>query len=379
MHRIARWGFWSALGLLLYTYGIFPLVTLARGRLVRQPVHRGDATPTVSFIIAAYNEEANIVGKLDNLFALDYPRSHLRVIVASDGSDDQTNDLVARYPAAEVQLLALPRRGKNYAINSAAAIAAGELLVFSDADSILEPDALRVLVAPFADPLVGGVGGDHRHPPTGEGEAGERAYWNADRLLKDAQSRSGSTTSVTGSLYAIRRGLYRPVPAGVLDDFFNLTSVLRAHRRMVFEPRAVAHGPIAASLQSEFRRKVRMTTRGLRTIWLARALLNPFAYGTLAVQLASHRALRWLASLPLLVLATTAPLLWGQGRIYQLATVGQLGLHVAAALGFLLRATPVGQLRMLRLPLFVDMVHVAGLLALLRLLRGRQQDVWTRQ
>jgi cellulose synthase/poly-beta-1,6-N-acetylglucosamine synthase-like glycosyltransferase len=379
MQLIARWLFWGSLGLIIYTYIGFPLLNALRGTLRPRPIKRGAEMPSISMIVAAYNEGAVIVKKLDNTFALNYPRERIQIVVASDGSDDGTNDLVAGYGAPEVHLLVLPRQGKNRTLNDAVAAATGDILVFSDADSMLAPDALRHLVAPFVDPEVGGVGGDfHYASDRGEGE-GERTYWSFDRTLKQLQSRAGSITSATGQIYAMRQSLFKPLPLGVTDDFFTSIQVPAAHRRLVFEPQALAYGPVAASSKAEFRRKVRVMTAGLRGVWMVRRVLNPFEYGFFAIQLWSHKVLRRLMVLPLIVLCASALVLWPFGWLYQLAAIGQLGLHGAGLLGFLLRKTRLGQSKVLSLPFFFDMVNAAAIVALVNLIRGERHDIWVPQ
>jgi cellulose synthase/poly-beta-1,6-N-acetylglucosamine synthase-like glycosyltransferase len=373
------WLFWGAVGLIIYTYAGFPLLALVRGLVRPRPVRHGDDLPGVTMIIAAYNEEAVIADKLTNTQALDYPPSLLKVIVASDGSSDATNSLVREFDAPNVQLLALPRQGKNRTLNAAVAAADSDILVFSDADSMLKPDALRQLVAPFTDPDVGGVGGDYHYASDGMEGGGERTYWSFDRVLKQLQSRSGSMTSATGQIYAMRRALFRPMPDGVTDDFFTSVQVPAAHKRLVFAPHAVAYGPVAATAKAEFRRKVRVMTAGLRGVWLVRQLLNPFAYGYFAVQLFSHKVLRRLMVLPLLVIGVTAPMLWRQSWLYRFITMGQAALHMAALLGFALRHTSIGRNKALSLPFFFDMVNVAALAALWNLVRGTRHDIWVPQ
>lgn len=377
--QTSRWLFWSALSLILYTYFIFPVVVLLRGLLRPRPVKKREHFPPVSLIVAAYNEASVIIQKLDNILALDYPRERLEVIVASDGSDDGTVELVEGYNALEVRLLTLPRQGKNQALNCAVDVASGDILVFSDVDSMFAPDALRHLVAPFADPQVGGVAGDYRHDPGPVGGTNERDYWSIERRLKWLQSRGGSMTSAWGPIYAIRRSHYAPIPTGVTDDYFTSVQVLAAHERLVYEPQAVATGPVADSAQSEFRRKVRIITAGLRGVWAMRCLFNPLEYGFIAIQLFSHKLLRRLMIIPLLVLGITAPPLWSRSWFYKLATVGQVGFHGAALLGFLLQETALGHRKLLRLPFFFDMVYTAAGMALFNLVRGTRHDIWETQ
>lgn len=195
--------FWSALGIIVYTYGLFPLITLLRGFLWRTPYRSAEITPSVSLIIAAYNEAQSIGAKLDNVLALAYPRDKLEVIVASDGSTDGTDEIVRGYAAHGIRLLSLPRRGKAPALNAAVAAATGEILVFSDANSMYAPDAIRALVHPFADPTVGGVAGNQvylKEKDSNRSGSGEQSYWNFDRKLKQFQSEAGNAISATGDL-----------------------------------------------------------------------------------------------------------------------------------------------------------------------------------
>jgi cellulose synthase/poly-beta-1,6-N-acetylglucosamine synthase-like glycosyltransferase len=363
----------------LYTYLGFPLLIALRALLWPQRIKRDSYTPTVSLILPVHNEAAIITAKLDNTFALDYPRTHLEVIVASDGSNDGTHELVAQYEVPGMRLLELPRQGKNRTINAAVTTATGDVLVFTDADNMLAPKALRYLVAPFCDPTVGGVSGDYGHAAQANKGIGERVYWSLERKLKRLQSRAGSVTSAAGPNYAIRRHLFTPIPVGVNDDFFTSVQVHAAHYRLIFEPRSVACGPVEDSPRAEFCRKVRIITGGLRAVWQVRHLLNPVAYGFFAVQLLSHKLLRRLMVLPLTVLAVAAPLLWMHGWPYKLVTMSQLGLHGFGLLGLLLCKTHLGRLKGLRLPFFFALVNLACLVALYSLLRRRQYDMWIPQ
>lgn len=375
----ALWVFWGSIGFILYTYIGFPLLVALRGLLRPRPVQAAAHTPMVSLIIAAYNEADVIIRKLENAHALDYPHEQLEIIVASDGSNDGTAELVANYDSPLVRLVTLPRQGKNRTLNTVVPQARGEILVFSDADSMLEPVALHNLIAPFADPEVGGVAGDFHYTADLEEGAGEQAYWSLDRVLKQLESQGGNVTSATGQLYAVRRELFATLPSSVTDDFYTSTQAPAAHQRLVFEPKAMAYGAIAASSDAEFRRKVRVMTRGLRGVWLMRRLLNPFEHGFYAVQLMSHKVFRRLVGIPLLAMLLSAPLLWRRGWFYQLATLGQLGLHGAAGLGYLLRNNRLGKHKLLSLPFFFDMVNIAALIAAGNLLRGRRFDVWDAQ
>jgi cellulose synthase/poly-beta-1,6-N-acetylglucosamine synthase-like glycosyltransferase len=385
---IAETVFWGAIGLAAWTYVLFPACLCLRARLWPRPHRVADATPRVSLVICAYNEAAGIASRLENALALDYPADRLEVIVASDGSSDGTDAIVRGFAPRGVRLLALPRQGKIPALNAAAAAATGEVLVFSDANSIYEPGALRALLRPFADPDVGGVAGDQRYLRPGrraDGADGERAYWDLDRQLKRWQSAAGSVTSATGAIHAVRAELFRAVPPGVTDDFWISTNVVAQGRRLVFAEDAAAWEPATPSSGHEFRRKVRVMTRGLRGVLLMRELLDPFRHGFYSVQLFSHKVLRRLAVLPLAAILLATPWLWSSGPFYRAAALAQAAFYAAAALGALL---PEGALRavwlrtpakLLALPVFFCMVNAAAGLAALNVLRGHRIDAWEPQ
>ena len=372
--------FWSIVALIVYTYLLFPLLVLVRGRFRRRPYRCGDATPTVSAIVVVHNEESVIGAKLRSLLSQDYPAHKLEVLVASDGSNDATNHVVSGFAPRGVALLPLPRRGKIPALNTAVKSATGEVLVFSDANSIFAPGAIRALVRPLADPRIGGVAGDQRYlDDCAKGNAGERTYWNFDRMLKKAQSAAGSVTSATGAIYAIRRSLFRPVPPAVTDDFAISTGVIAQGYRLVFAPEAVAYEPAAAESGVEFGRKARVITRGLRGLLVRRTLLNPFRYGFYAIQLFSHKVLRRLVVIPLLLLLPLSVLLWTHGLPYQIALLGQIGLYGCGLLGMMLEGTPWGRGKVLALPLFFCLVNWASLVAAVNVVRGHRIDLWEPQ
>lgn len=371
--------FWTAAGLVAYTYAVFPAMILARAKLRPVPYRSDDITPTVSLLVAAYNERGSIGAKIDNSLNLDYPSGLLEVIVASDGSDDGTNEIVAEYAGRGVRLLPLPRGGKAAALNAAVEASSGEILVFSDANSIYAPDAIRRLVRPFADATVGGVAGNQRYRPGTTSDAttaGERTYWDFDRVLKEAESRAGSTISATGAMYAIRRSLFSGVPVGITDDFAVSTSVIAQGQRLVFAPDAVAWEAVASSGGEEWGRKVRIITRGLRGVVERRALLDPMRYGFYSLQLLSHKVLRRLMGVPLLAMAVLAPTLWAHGPVYRVASIGQALVYGLGVVGLLLGRRGLGRRRILAVPGFFIMVNAAAMTAAWNVLRGRRIDRW---
>jgi len=275
--------------------------------------------------------------------------------------------------------LILPRQGKNRTLNAGVSASRGEILVFTDADTIMDREALKLLVETFDDPSIGAVGGDYRYMVPGASVTGENAYWSYDRFWKSLQSRAGSMTSATGQIFAIRRSLFNPIPEKLVDDFYTSVQAPAAHKRLIFEPRAIAYGPMANSNEAEFDRKVRVITGGLRSVWKMRALLNPLSYGFYAIQLLTHKVLRRLLFIPFLLTFLIAPMLWFQGEIYYFAAIGQFIVHGAAAMGYLLRNTRLGRMKALKLSLFFDVINVASAVALVNLATGARHDIWKPQ
>lgn len=381
----AWWVFWASLASVGYAYVGFPMVAVIRGLLRREERYDHAATPTVSVVIAAHNEGAVISSKLANILALDYPRDRLAVVVASDGSTDETAARVLAAGSDRVRLLDLPRRGKGPTLNDAVAASPGEILVFTDADVVTPPEAMRHLIAPFADPRVGAVAAEKRDREDGDtGTA--RVSWRARRTVRQMLSRGGSVSGAQGHLYALRRELYRPLPPDVVDDFAIPAQALLAGRRLVYAPGAIV-SPLPGAFATDaprtvqFRRRVRLTALWLRALWAVRELLNPLRHGFFAFQLLSHKLLRRLLFFPLIALVPASAALRHRDRFYGAAMVGQLAFHGVALLAAALPRRRGRAWRVLRAPYRFDVPHAAAAVAVARLTRGRGADdtAWTPQ
>jgi cellulose synthase/poly-beta-1,6-N-acetylglucosamine synthase-like glycosyltransferase len=335
--------FWVAVGLIVYAHLGYPLVlwalTRARGRAAGTPPHEEPAQPLppVSLIIPAYDEEAVIGGKVAEALALDYPRDLLEVIVASDGSGDRTAGR-AREAGADL-VLDLPPGGKIAAQNAAAREARGEILAFSDANSRWDPGALHRLVRPFRDPAVGYACGQVRFV----NEAGdnlEGAYWRYEMALREMESDLAGVTAGNGAIYAVRREAYIELePSGSHDLSFPFAMVKRG-RRSVYEPDARAEEKMVPSLEGEFARKRRMMV-GLWDIVVGEGMLSPRGYPPLyALEIASHRLLRYLTPLLHLVALGANLALLGEGWVYVATLVLQGALLAAALAGRSVGALP---------------------------------------
>ena len=378
--RVAAATFWVAAGITIWTFALYPLTLLVRSRLRPRPLTAQGCVPTVTIIVAAHNEEKVIGEKLANIRRLTYPRDLLEVIIASDGSDDATNAIVDQ-AGATFRLLRLPRSGKARALEAAVSQARGEVLVFTDADSLVAPDALQALVSSFADPTVGGVAGHQRYRSSDSDDSeGERGYWAIETLLKRLGSNAGNAVAASGSLYAIRRRFFRPIPPGVNDDYFLSAGVIHQGSRLVYEPRAVVEVQPAGSLRDEFTRKVRVMSRAFRTELYLKALLDPRVHGFYSVQILSQKILRRAAAVPLFALALSSLAASQRGVIYRLAASVQVLVYGAGLVGWLAQERLDGRLRRaLALPAYLLMVNVAGMVALWKVIRGRRIELWTNQ
>jgi cellulose synthase/poly-beta-1,6-N-acetylglucosamine synthase-like glycosyltransferase len=361
----------------------FAVLVVIVGAVLNRKVRKKPITPDISVIIAAYNEEDSIAERLDNVLALDYPPEKLEIIIASDGSSDDTERIVACYEDRGVKLLSLPRRGKIHALNDAVATATGEILVFSDANSIYEKKALRELAANFSDPKVGGVGGNTIYTTDANADScseGENLYWSYDKWLKEMESKTGSIISAHGAIYAIRRSLYLPqTDSAVTDDFAISTSIVEQGHRLVFEREARAYEVAIPAAEREFWRKVRMMTRGLRGVMIRKKLLNPFRYGFYSVILFTHKLLRRLVAFMLLVLLASSVALYSHNMFYSLFAAAQIAFYILAGIGYLLRDQRLGKVKLLYIPFFYCLANSAALIAFMNILRGHQIERWEPQ
>ncbi len=375
-----NWIFWAGLATLAYVYVGYPLLLRVLAALgLGRGVARGPGEPMVTLVVSAYNEAGVIAAKLDNCLALDYPRDRLEVLVVSDASTDGTDAIVEGF-GPPVRLLRMTSRGgKTAGLNAAVAVARGDVIVFSDANAMYLPDAVRQLVANFADPGVGAAIGESRYV-IGEQDAStesENTYWSYEIQVKLLESRLGSVVGGDGAIYAIRKALYRELAPGDLSDFVNPLQIVAQGYRVVYEPRAISYEGGAEGYGAEFRRKVRIVNRAWRATWKMRALLNPLRTGFFAVEFLSHKVLRWLVPWLLLAVLGANLALAGAGPVYAWLLAGQLACYALAALGFLLVRLRGDPGRIAGIPYYFCLVNIASLVALVQVFAGRQYTTWT--
>jgi len=371
---------WGALAILLYAYFGYPLLLALIGTVRRpRPIAAHDIRPTVTMVLAAWNEEAVIGEKIENTLAQEYPPGLLDLIVVSDGSTDKTDEIVRGYAerTGRVRLLhTRGREGKSVALNIGVPQARGEIVVLTDANAIFQPEAVARLVAPFADSRVGAVSGQLRYRGAeGIGE-GEGVYWKYEQAVKRAESRLHSLLGANGSIYAIRRELFRPVHPRDVNDFRIPYQALLEGQAVVLEPEAVSFEHTAGSLGSEYRRKVRIMARAI-PMMLA-LLLPTLVRGRLLVlwQLLSHKLLREVQGV--FFLFALAGAAWGITRGDLSLTVflgAQAALYLLGIIGWVV--PPRARVRPLRLAAHFDMIALASAAALWLWLTGGVRATWT--
>jgi cellulose synthase/poly-beta-1,6-N-acetylglucosamine synthase-like glycosyltransferase len=368
--------FWCLVTLIGIAFVGFPVAVLVLGALLRRRCAVGDGTPSVSVVIAAYNEAGGIRAKIENALRQDYPADRLDVIVVDDGSTDGTSEAVSLVTEPRVRHIRLASRGgKVGALNEALAHVRNDIVVLTDANSEFEGDAVRMLVRSFSDPAVGGVCGNQLNRPGRSALAkGEQLYWEYDKLLKRMESWSGSIVAADGSIYAIRREHIERIPLGVTDDFFLSTGVVRQGRRLVFDADARAFEDALERRGDHYRRRVRITEQALLSLWSRRELLNPFRTGVYAFVLAGHKVVRRLAAPAFLLLVPVSAAVARHGSVYRLVFLGLSVLVLLGAFGLVTRGRVHAKL--LAAPYYFALGCVATTVGVARFLLGRRSLMW---
>ena len=370
--------FWLSVAALGYTYVGYPLVLEVVSRLRTRPVRRRDAEPSVSIIITAYNEERDLAAKLENTLALDYPQDKLEIIVASDCSNDRTDEIAAAFAARGVRLhRQVERRGKTAAQNAAVEIARGEITLFSDATTLYRPDVLRVMMPDFADPEVGCVAGRlvYVDPTASTVGAGAQSYWGYETFLKERESRIVSLIGVSGCLYAVRRAAYVPLYEEACSDFIIATKMVEQGLRAVYEPGAVCTEETNRRVDKELRMRVRVIAQTLTDLWRHRAMMNPWRSGFYAVQLISHKVMRYLAPLFLLACLGSSATLAPRSTFYLVLFVAQLAFYTLALVAWMLERAGIHN-RLLAMPQYFVLANLASLIGFYKFARGERYASW---
>lgn len=379
--------FWLSLFLIFYTflgYGIllFVLVRIKRffGKKSTHRVADPSSLPTLTIVVAAYNEEGIIAQKIRNTLSLDYPKHLLNIIFVTDGSSDRTSEIVSQYPAIKLMHSA-ERKGKINAIHRVMETISTEIVVFTDANTFLNHLALLNITRHYVDPQVGAVSGEKRvsMDASADATAGEGFYWKYESMLKKWDSELYSVVGAAGELFSVRRSLYQPVPEDtILDDFMISLRIAGQGYRIVYEPEAYAVEQSSENMEEERKRKIRISAGGIQSILRLLPLLNPFRYPVLSFQYVSHRVLRWTLT-PLALIAAiflNIALFW-QSRepAYGLILAAQGLFYSMALAGWLFERKSI-KIKALFVPYYFCMMHYAVFAGFFRFLTGKQSAAW---
>jgi cellulose synthase/poly-beta-1,6-N-acetylglucosamine synthase-like glycosyltransferase len=379
--------FWVCFAIVAYVYAGYPLLLWMGVFGRRVDSRRADVAasnsapeemlPLVTVIVAAHNEEAAIAAKIRNVLAADYPRERVEILIGSDGSSDRTEEIVRRYAGEGVGLISFPQQmGKSAIQNGLVAVASGDILVFSDADCEFGAGAVRMLVGHFADARVGLVTAAPRYLNSGETAItrNESAYLRYESWIREEESRRGILAMASGSLFAMRPGLWRPLNRELGDDFELPLRVVEAGLRNVLERGAVTVTRLSqVDVAAMFRLKVRIISKDFRALQSYGALLNPFVYGATAVALWSHKLLRWLVPYFLLGMLVCSAFL--SAPFYRAVFWLQVAFCIVALLGFSWRGRALGF--PWSVPASFCVVNLAALLGVWKSLAGRSSGRWT--
>lgn len=378
--------FWLSLFIVFYTflgYGIVLYMLVRVRRLFkgkRSAPGLDQDFPTLTLVIAAYNEESIIEEKIADTLGLSYPEGKLKLVFVTDGSSDRTPELVARYP--QIKLMHTPvRSGKILAMHRVMGEVDTEVVVFTDANTFLNKDALLLIARHYADASVGAVSGEKRvmQDALSDATAGEGFYWKYESTLKKWDSELYSVVGAAGELFSVRRSLYRSVePDTILDDFMISMQIAEKGYRIVYEPNAYASELSSENIREELKRKVRIAAGGIQSILRLKKLMNPFHDPLLSFQYISHRVLRWTVTPFLMILALVLNVIIvarSGGVVYQLILVGQAAFYLLALAGWVLERRKI-KIKALFVPYYFCMMNYAVLAGIRRYFKGTQSAAW---
>lgn len=338
--------------------------------------------PEVTLLIAAYNEADFIEEKIHNSLAIDYPEDKLKLLFITDGSDDGTPDIIARYP--EVRLMHQPpRAGKIAAVHRAMPTVETPITIYTDANTYLNKDVVRKIVRHYEDPKVGAVAGEKRirnQSADAASGAGEGIYWKYESTLKKWDSELYSVVGAAGELFSIRTELHEEIPTDtVIEDFYTTMRIAQKGYKVRYEPEAYATEGPSASVKEELKRKIRIAAGGIQAIVRLAPVLNIFRYGMLTFQYVSHRVLRWtLAPIALFLLMVSNIALAVQGmELFQGFLIAHVGFYIAALLGYMLEKRKL-KVKAFFVPYYFFIMNYACYAGFLRYIKGSQSVLWER-
>ncbi len=369
------WVFWWAAIFLIYTFAGYPLLLWLVSLWRSRPYQRGTIQPRVALIITAHNEAAVIRNKILNCLELIYPKDKYEIIVASDGSDDGTAEIVRSFSPQGVKLIEIPdRRGKQYAQMLARDAARGEILVFTDAGVELEPDGLQEIVSNFADPSIGCVSSEDEVIGGKRHWMGEQFYVQLEMWLRRLESRVGSLVTASGSFFAARRTVCQVWHIDQTSDFFVALNAVTLGMRAVVDAECIGRYGLVRSERGELQRKTRTIVNGLYVFFSHLHLLSPFRYGFFPWQIISHKLFRWLTPSAILFLTISNLFLWKTSSFYRICLALQVGVYGAGLLALV--ADRFSGWKPIRLAGYFLLGSAATLMAWFYFLSGEKFVTW---
>ena len=367
--------------ILLYTYIGYPLILIFLHLLLpKKRINKKEIFPEVSLLISCFNEESVINEKLENALALDYPRDKLEIIVISDASTDRSDEIVRRFEGKGVRLIRQDENlGKTSGLNLAVPMAKGEIIVFSDANAMYMPDAINKMVCNFHDEKVGYVVGEARYRDKEESPASksESAYWELEMSLKKMESNIHSVVGGDGAIYAIRRELYEELKATDINDFVNPLQIILKGYRGVYETEAICYEESAGQFKKEFKRKIRIINRSVSGLFRVREVLNPLRTGFFSLEIISHKLLRWLAPVFMIIFAVISfGLSMLNIEVFHWSSLFVSLFLILSYIGYLFSET-YNVWRVFYYPYYFMLVSFASLIGMSRSLRGEVQTTWS--
>ncbi len=366
--------------LLLYIYIGYPVLLIVLSKTCPGPaIKKEPIRPTVSLLISCYNEGAVIRKKIENALSLDYPKEKYEIIVISDASTDSTDKIVREYEAQGVRLIRQEnRRGKTFGLNGAVQRAMGEIIIFSDANAIYQSDAIIQLVENFADPIVGYAVGEAKYVGVKNSDASisENTYWRYEIKIKQMESSIHSIVGGDGAIYAIRKGLYKPLKDTDINDFVNPLQIIVSGYRGIYEPLAVCFEEAAGEFKKEFLRKTRIVNRSFSGLLSVKNALNPFYTGIFSFQLISHKLLRWFTGLFLFsFIVSSLVLALANVNAFQVIFIFEIIFLAFAYLGYLLDGFAVS-FKPFYYSFYFVLINIAAINGIIKSLRGSVQITW---
>ena len=382
--------FWVFLFLIFYAYigyGILLYILVRIKRILpgkKTIPGPSEYEPEVTLFVTAFNEKEFLDKKVENSYTLDYPRTKIRQVWITDGSDDGTPDLLRKYDGVEVYHQP-ERAGKIAAMNRGMGFVRTPIVIFSDGNTLLGKESIRRIVHLFRNPKVGCVSGEKRVLLKGTAASTEGIYWKYESLLKKWDAELNTVVGAAGELFAIRTELFEPVETDtLLDDFIISLRLAGKGYKIQYDPEAYAMESPSASVKEELKRKIRISAGGIQSVIRLKELLNPFRYGMLSFQFISHRVLRWTLAplgLPIILMCSfllaLTPGLLNYLSIYPWFFWGQLVLYTAAIAGWLLENKHI-KIKLLYIPFYFVMMNVAVYLGFFRYIRKQQSVNWER-